>query len=227
MPRKKLSLSPRRKQFSRLIFLIQERLYCTEKEAKILVSLLLCIILGNFFQIWRHNRSRFDDAYYAESDSLFQLLSHRADSLDAVDTLHVGFGSDLSDLSDQDTETQMWVFVDTLAKPQASFPININGADARLLQALPRIGPSMADRIIQFRSTNGPFSDVNDLINVKGIGARTLEQLLPLITLTDPDSLGARVDTIDTSMGDARLIRPAEGYTTGQTLHHRIDPGLD
>jgi len=203
---RKKSIPPRwRKQFSRLIFLIQERIYCTEKEARILVVLLLCVIMGNLFQTWRHNQPRFDDAYYAETDSLFHLLSRRADSLDAIDTLHVGFGSDLTELKDLGSEVQMWVFVDTLEKPRASFPVNINTASAHLLRALPRIGPSMAERIINFRSVNGPFTATGDLIKVKGIGAKTLEQLLPLIALTDPDSLTARVDSTHDEKGVATV----------------------
>jgi len=60
--------------------------------------------------------------------------------------------------------------------------VNINTADSDTLQTLPRIGPVLAERIIEYRDEHGPFVDVADLVLVKGIGEATLEQLRPLIT---------------------------------------------
>lgn len=56
--------------------------------------------------------------------------------------------------------------------------ININTATAAALESLPGIGPSKAAAII----ANRPFSNVDDLERVPGIGARTMEQLRPLVT---------------------------------------------
>ncbi len=63
--------------------------------------------------------------------------------------------------------------------------ININTADAWLLEALPGIGPTRAAAIIEYRSDNGPFRDTSDLTKVAGIGPATLEELEPLITVAD------------------------------------------
>lgn len=60
--------------------------------------------------------------------------------------------------------------------------INLNTANAAELERLPRIGPAMAKRIIEFRTTRGPFRHIDDLDAVPGIGPRTLEQLRPLVT---------------------------------------------
>ena len=61
--------------------------------------------------------------------------------------------------------------------------ININTATAEELEALPHIGPTLAQRIIDYRTEHGPFQSVDDLIKVKGIGATLLETLRPLVTV--------------------------------------------
>ncbi|MFB2582114.1 helix-hairpin-helix domain-containing protein [Herbiconiux sp. P15] len=61
--------------------------------------------------------------------------------------------------------------------------INLNAATALDLDTLPRIGPAMAERIIAWRDENGPFSSVDDLLQITGIGDKTLESLRPLVTV--------------------------------------------
>ena len=55
--------------------------------------------------------------------------------------------------------------------------VNINTAEAWLLEALPGIGEVSAQRIIEYRDENGPFQRVEDLTMVEGIGLATLEKL--------------------------------------------------
>jgi competence protein ComEA len=61
--------------------------------------------------------------------------------------------------------------------------ININSATLDDLQKLPRIGPKVAQRILDFRKQNGPFKRVEDLMKVKGIGEKTFTQLKEQITV--------------------------------------------
>lgn len=61
--------------------------------------------------------------------------------------------------------------------------INLNAATALDLDALPRIGPAMAQRIIDWREANGPFASVDELGEVSGIGDKTMESLRPLVTI--------------------------------------------
>lgn len=59
--------------------------------------------------------------------------------------------------------------------------LDLNAASAEELERLPGIGPVIARRIVEFRQTHGPFAMVDDLIEVPGIGARTLEKLRALV----------------------------------------------
>ncbi len=61
--------------------------------------------------------------------------------------------------------------------------VNINTADRRQLMLLPGIGEALADRIIDERSKNGPFSSPEDLTRVEGIGEKKLADMLDFITI--------------------------------------------
>jgi len=63
--------------------------------------------------------------------------------------------------------------------------IDINRADPWLLEALPGIGEVLAQRIVDYRSENGPFRTVEHLLKVSGIGSATLEQLADYVTVSD------------------------------------------
>lgn len=73
---------------------------------------------------------------------------------------------------------------DAAAAPSATEPliININTATAEQLQKLPKIGPKTAEKIIAYRSEHGAFESVSELVNVSGIGEKTLESLWDLVT---------------------------------------------
>ena len=59
--------------------------------------------------------------------------------------------------------------------------LNINTASVDELQTLPSIGETTAQRIIDYRAQHGDFSSIDDIQNVKGIGAKTLDKLRPFI----------------------------------------------
>lgn len=70
-----------------------------------------------------------------------------------------------------------------LAFPGTGSKVNINTASQAELETLPGIGPSLAQRIIDYRTRNGPFRAPEDLKNVSGIGDKRFEQLKDLITV--------------------------------------------
>jgi competence protein ComEA len=62
--------------------------------------------------------------------------------------------------------------------------VNINTASAIELDQLPGIGEVLAARIVEFRERFGPFTSVDQLIDVDGISQSTLEELRPLVTIS-------------------------------------------
>ena len=61
-------------------------------------------------------------------------------------------------------------------KPKSAAFVSINRASAKEFEALDGIGPVLASRIVAFRKANGPFSAIEDLLKVPGIGAGTLSK---------------------------------------------------
>lgn len=67
--------------------------------------------------------------------------------------------------------------------PGAGGKINLNTATSEQLQLLHRVGPALAQRIIDWRDTNGRFSSVDELLEVSGIGPKTLDQFRDLVSV--------------------------------------------
>jgi len=70
---------------------------------------------------------------------------------------------------------------------EASLPqkIDINRAEPWLLEALPGIGETRAQDIVDYRNENGPFKRIEDLLQVKGIGEGTFEKMKDYITVSE------------------------------------------
>jgi competence protein ComEA len=62
--------------------------------------------------------------------------------------------------------------------------IDLNAASARELETLPGIGPSLAGAIVAYREDNGPFTAVDNVGNVPGIGPKTLDAIRQLVTVS-------------------------------------------
>lgn len=61
--------------------------------------------------------------------------------------------------------------------------LNINTASAAELQNLPRIGPKVAQRIVDYRTANGNFKKIEEIMKVNGIGEKVFAQIKDLITV--------------------------------------------
>ena len=107
--------------------------------------------------------STFDSLFLARKDSILRLPPSR-------DTL-----------TPQQYQKQSAAHSESFVIQQ--FPVNINKANLEELQALPKIGPAMARRIVEYRQTNGPFKTATEIKKVRGIGEKTYQKLQDLITI--------------------------------------------
>lgn len=71
--------------------------------------------------------------------------------------------------------------------------VNVNSADVTQLALLPRVGMSVAQRVIDFRKQNGPFKKLEDLMLVRGIGEKTFQLIKPYVALAGETSLHEKV----------------------------------
>jgi len=81
--------------------------------------------------------------------------------------------------------TKLKLYISQLGDEQQPQKIDINRAEAWLLQALPGIGDTRAQAIIDYRNQNGPFHKTYELVKVEGIGTTTYQQIKHLITVAD------------------------------------------
>ena len=61
--------------------------------------------------------------------------------------------------------------------------LNINRANAAAIEGLPGVGPVLAQRIIDYRTSHGSFKKIEDLDNVSGVGPSMMAKLKPLVTV--------------------------------------------
>ena len=101
-----------------------------------------------------------------------------ADSLEDI-IRSAGGATDNADL------TRPKLHIPRTGDDEQSQKININEAEAWLLEALPGIGETRAQSIIDYRMQNGPFHNINELTKVEGIGTAIYEKIKSLVTVTD------------------------------------------
>ena len=77
------------------------------------------------------------------------------------------------------------LYIPREGEEQSPQKIDINRAESWLLEALPGIGEVLAQRIVDYRSENGPFRRIENLLQVSGIGPATFESIKDYITVSD------------------------------------------
>ena len=77
------------------------------------------------------------------------------------------------------------LYIPQEGEKQSTQKIDINRAEVWLLQALPGIGETRAQAIVNYRSENGSFKRIEGLLQVKSIGEATFEKVKDYITVSD------------------------------------------
>jgi competence protein ComEA len=69
------------------------------------------------------------------------------------------------------------------------FQVDVNTAELPELINIPEVGDTLGQRIIDYRRQNGPFTNVDQLRHVKGIGSKTLEKIKPYLLPINPPAV--------------------------------------
>jgi len=156
------------------LYQLQQRLSITQNEtwAILTLSMLFLVGTGVRFVQQRQLPPLTSPSLLAVADTL------DSDSLSADTTNVVTLDS-----AQTDTTAVAEASGEADTADAAGGVINVNTASATQLQALPGIGPALSGRIIDYRTTHGPFPTADALQDVSGIGPKTLERLRPLVTV--------------------------------------------
>ncbi len=149
----------------RLLKLLQQKIGFTRKEALAVLILSATFLVGTGIRWFQSSQARppqkqFD---YSKIDSIYYSRGKTSKST--------------TNSAPHPTSSTPTIV------PKKTQIININSANKNQLMSLPGIGPSYADRIIEYRSSRGSFTSVDQLSNVKGIGKKKLERLRSLVRL--------------------------------------------
>ncbi len=138
---------------------LSEWLALTKTEKGVIIFLITTLLIGAGIRLYKYLFYTQDNYNYSISDSIFTVHSSTADSLLS------------KQVENKKTE---------LKQPGI---VNINKATKLELVALPGIGNTIAERIIRHRDSIGRFRSADELLNIKGISKKKLEQIKQYITV--------------------------------------------
>jgi competence ComEA-like helix-hairpin-helix protein len=136
---------------------ISEWLVLTKTEQKVILFLVITLLAGAGIQLYQKTFASAPHFDYQATDSTFTTLSTAPE-----DTIGQSVKETAKEVYDK---------------------LNINTATKQQLMDLPGIGEATAERILQYRIENGKFAEINGLREIKGMSAKKLEKLKPLITI--------------------------------------------
>ena len=166
------------------------------KPAKLLtIVLLLAVITVSAVVIWtKYNPSQpIEITLTPETEAAGEIYIDGAVNNPGIYSLQAGDSIEAllqaaggrADSADPD---RLQLLVPESGETESPQKIDINRAEAWLLQALPGIGETRAQAIVDYRYQNGPFRNTSELSKVSGIGASTYEAIKDLITVSGQDS---------------------------------------
>lgn len=158
----------------RWIYRLQQQVAITRSECNLVLVLALLFCLGLTVRFVQKQPPTMPDTVYAEVDAQFKKATHIEAPAHVEVERPTVFTASLSVVKN-----------DTVTAPDTAevslVRMNLNTASSAQLDRLPRIGPKMAARIIAYREEKGGFTRVQDLVNVRGIGEKTLKKLEPFV----------------------------------------------
>ncbi len=157
------------------LYRLQQRLALTSAEASALLFVAVVALVGLTAQHLDAQRAAFGPDHYA---ALYDELAARSAPADSTE-------------ADSTAADSVAATAEAPARIRSAKPgpvrMNLNTASAGQLQRLPRIGPKMAERVIAYREEHGPFARASHVVRVRGIGAKTFEQLEPYLFVDEAD----------------------------------------
>lgn len=138
----------------------------TQKEKFIFQFLIISIAVG--LSVGTIRKTYFKPDYSSQNENEISEFQSKSDNIAA---------------SDMNKDDAITVKTDEIKHKITVKLIDINTAPKNDLLTLPKIGPVTAERIIRYRVDFGLFKSIDDLVNVKGIGPKTLEKLKPFIKI--------------------------------------------
>jgi comEA protein len=163
-----------------------ERLQISRTERisiSVLLVLLAVLFTVNFFltKTFSYSQEKYD-ALIAEFEKRSARLHQEQKELDQKYNPELTVSETPVTEENEQTEVQKEPEQD---EPVSIKIINLNTATSAELQTLNGIGETYAGRIIEYREANGGFDSIEELLNVKGIGEKRLENIRPYIKLID------------------------------------------
>jgi len=156
------------------------------------VFLFVAALVGGVMLAVRHGADRPVEVLISQSER--QQLSGRlyvAGAVAVPGSYHWGGGDTIDALlldagitPDADLD-RVELYVRRVGETRGVQRIDLNRAEAWLLEALPGIGEKKAEAIVAYRDEDGPFTSIEDLTRVSGIGEATLDKIRAYITVSD------------------------------------------